>query len=201
MATGFERFCHWALAISCILLTVSGFGFLFKIEEIGAGFGGFNSMKVIHNWLGVVFLAALLLSAAHWLKHAFRFDGDDIRWLAVAGGYLSHKVKVPPMGKLNTGQKFAYLMVLCAGLAISASGFMMWLFPENRQWMLLSHFIHNASFVLIGVFMPLHIYLSTLANPGTVQIMIGGKVPYWMAKKKHPKWIAEIEGGKGGHSA
>ncbi|KAF0178742.1 MAG: formate dehydrogenase gamma subunit [Nitrospirae bacterium] len=201
MATGFERLCHWSLAISCILLIISGFGFLFKIEAIGAAFGGFNSMKTIHNWLGVVFIAALFLSAAHWLKHALRFDGDDVRWLSVGGGYLSHKVKVPPMGKLNTGQKFAYLMVLTAGIAISVTGFVMWLIPENKQWVLLSFFIHNVSFIMIGIFIPLHLYLGTIANPGTLQIMIGGKVPYWMAKKKHPKWIAELESGKGGHSA
>ena len=45
---------HWALAISCIVLTVSGFGFLFQIQEIGSAFGGFPAMKGIHNWAGVV---------------------------------------------------------------------------------------------------------------------------------------------------
>ncbi len=196
MATGFERLCHWLLAISCILLTISGFGFLFKIEGVGALFGGFNSMKTIHSWVGVVFLVSLLLTAAHFLKHALRFDADDVRWLSCGGGYLSHKVKIPPMGKLNTGQKFAYLTVLLVGIAISVSGFVLWLFPENKQWILLSFFIHNVSFVVMGIFITMHLYLGTIANPGTLQIMIGGKVPYWMAKKKHPKWIAEIEGGK-----
>ena len=53
MATPFERVTHWGLAISCILLTISGFGFVFKLEAIGAAFGGFTSMKNIHNWLGI----------------------------------------------------------------------------------------------------------------------------------------------------
>jgi formate dehydrogenase subunit gamma len=196
MATGFERISHWVLAISCILLTISGFGFLFKIEAVGAVFGGFNSMKDIHNWLGVVFLAALLMNAGYWLKHALRFDGDDIRWLSVGGGYLSHKVHVPPVGKLNPGQKSAYLMVLVMGIVISATGFVIWLFPDNRQWVLLAFFIHNLAFVMIAIFIPIHLYLGTVANPGTMQIMISGKMPYWMAKKKHAKWIAEVEQGK-----
>jgi cytochrome b subunit of formate dehydrogenase len=41
---------------------------------------------------------------------------------------------------------------------------------------------------------PAHIYLGSLANPGTLRIMIYGTVPYSWAKKRHPKWIAEVEG-------
>ena len=33
---------HWMLAISCILLIITGYAFLFKLEQIGAVFGGFN---------------------------------------------------------------------------------------------------------------------------------------------------------------
>lgn len=197
MATGLERFSHWALAISCILLTISGFGFVFKIEAVGAAFGGFNSMKNIHNWLGVVFIVALLINTVYWLKHALRFDADDIGWMMVAGGYLSHKVKVPPVGKLNTGQKMSYIGVFFSGIVLTATGIVIWLFPENKNWVLISFFLHNVCFVFLCVFIPIHLYLGTLANPGTLQIMISGKMPYWMAKKKHAKWIAEVEQGKG----
>ena len=193
MATPLERVWHWGLAISCILLTISGFGFVFKLEAIGAAFGGFNSMKNIHNWLGIVFIASLLLSAMNWIRHAVKFDADDFSWMVVAGGYLSHKVKVPPMGKLNTGQKMSYLGVLFSGIALTVSGVIIWFFPENKTWLLLSFFVHNLCFVFICIFMPIHLYLGTIGNPGTFQIMTNGKMPYWKAKKKHPKWIAEIE--------
>jgi formate dehydrogenase subunit gamma len=39
---------------------------------------------------------------------------------------------------------------------------------------------------------PAHIYLGTLANPGLLQIMINGKVPLEVAKKRYPKWMKEI---------
>jgi len=104
-------------------------------------------------------------------------------------------VSVPPMGKINTGQKFFYLAVLIFGIGISASGYVIWLLPGNKQYILLSHIVHNISFVTLMIAIPVHIYLGTLANPGTLRIMLSGTVPYQWAKKKHPKWVAEVEGG------
>jgi len=197
-ANGFEILNHWALALSCILLSITGFAFLFQMKEVGSFFGGFPSMRLIHNWGGVVFSVSLLLSMFNWLKESITFDADDMGWIKVAGGYLSRKVKVPPMGKLNTGQKFFYLAILFAGIAISASGFVIWLLPANKQWVLVSHLIHNISFIVIILAIPVHMYLGTIANPGTLRIMISGTVPYWWAKKKHPKWVQDVETRKAG---
>ena len=46
---------HWMLAISCILLIITGFAFLFHLDGVGAVFGGYETMKTVHNWVGVVF--------------------------------------------------------------------------------------------------------------------------------------------------
>ncbi|HXX80754.1 MAG TPA: formate dehydrogenase subunit gamma [Thermodesulfovibrionales bacterium] len=194
-AGAFEIINHWVMAISCILLAVQGYGFLFHIEGIGSAFGGFNSMRALHNYLGIAFSVSLFFSIFLYLKEALTYDADDIGWIMVLGGYLSHKVSVPPMGKINTGQKFFYLAVLIFGIGISASGYVIWLLPGNKQYILLSHIVHNISFVTLMIAIPVHIYLGTLANPGTLRIMLSGTVPYQWAKKKHPKWVAEVEGG------
>lgn len=194
-AGAFEIINHWVMAISCILLAIQGYGFLFHIEGIGSVFGGFNSMKMLHNYLGIAFSVSLFFSIFMYLKEALSFDADDIGWIMVLGGYLSHKVTVPPMGKINTGQKFFYLAVLIFGIGISASGYVIWLLPGNKQYILLSHIVHNISFVVLMIAIPAHIYLGTLANPGTLRIMLSGTVPYQWAKKRHPKWVAEVEGG------
>jgi hypothetical protein len=93
---------HWILALSCILLIITGFAFLFQMESVGSVFGGFNTMKTVHNWGGVIFSLSLLYSMRHYLKDAFEYDADDRQWFKVAGGYLSKNVKVPPMGKSRT---------------------------------------------------------------------------------------------------
>lgn len=181
---------HWILAGSCILLIITGFAFLFHMESVGAVFGGFDTMKSVHNWGGVVFSVSLLYSMRHYLGDALHYDADDRQWFKVAGGYLSHKVKVPPMGKYNPGQKLYYLVILLAGIAIALSGFAIWLMKDNGSIMLLAHLVHNVAFVVFVIVVPVHIYLGTLANPGTFGIMVTGTMPLETAKKRHPKWIS-----------
>jgi formate dehydrogenase subunit gamma len=183
---------HWILAGSCILLMITGFAFLFHLEPVSSVFGGFNTMKSVHNWGGVVFSLSLLYSMRHYLKDAFEYDADDARWFMVAGGYLSHKVKVPPMGKYNPGQKLYYLGIVGAGIAISVSGFGIWFMKDDATLMLLSHLVHNVAFCVFVIAVPVHIYLSTLANPGTFQIMVTGSLPLSEARKKYPKWIKAV---------
>ena len=183
---------HWVLALSCILLIVTGYGFLFKLQAIGGIFGGFNAMKAVHNWTGIVFTASLLASMTHYLRDALSYDADDWRWVKVGGGYLSHKVTVPPMGKYNPGQKAYYLAILLAGVAIAVSGLAIWLVQGDRTLTQASHLVHNLAFSLYIVAVPVHIYLGTLANPGTFRIMVYGTVPVDWARKKYPKWMKEM---------
>lgn len=188
-SSGDEILNHWVLAVSCILLIISGYGFLFQTEAIGSLFGGFNTMKTVHNWVGVVFILSLLYSMRHYFTDALEYDEDDRQWFKVAGGYLSHKVKVPPMGKYNPGQKLYYLAILGAGIAIALSGFAIWLVQDNQTLILISHLVHNVAFCIFIIAVPVHIYLSTLANPGTFQIMVNGTLPLEVAKKRYPKWM------------
>ncbi len=184
---------HWILAGSCILLIITGYGFLFQIKQLYALFGSNETMKVVHNWAGVVFTISLFATVFNYLREALTFDADDWAWVKVGGGYLSKKhVSVPPMGKLNTGQKFYYLVILLAGICIAASGFAIWFIQGNRSLTLVSHLVHNLAFVLFVISVPSHAYLGAIANPGTFRIMVYGTVPIEFAKKKYPKWIKEI---------
>ena len=180
---------HWILAGSCILLMITGYTFLFHIDAIASVFGGYNTMKDVHNWGGVVFSLSLLYSMRHYLGDAFHYDADDVQWFKVAGGYLSHKVTVPPMGKYNPGQKLYYLGVVFAGIAIMVSGLGIWLMKEDSMIMLLSHIVHNVAFAIFVIAVPVHIYLGTFANPGTFKLMVSGTLPLDEAKKRYPKWM------------
>jgi len=194
-ASAFEIFNHWVLAGSFFVLTASGYAFLFQLEQVGSVFGGFNQMKVIHNWAGVVFSVSLFLTIFHYLPVALRFGSDDISWIIKGGGYLSKKVTVPPQDELNAGQKLYYIVVLVSGIAIAASGLVIWLRPDIadvRKWVLISHLLHNVSFDLMVVAIPVHMYLATLANPGTFRIMVYGTVPVSWARKRHAKWVQRM---------
>jgi formate dehydrogenase subunit gamma len=133
-----------------------------------------------------------MASLLHYLRESLEFGPDDWQWIKVGGGYLSHKVNVPPMGKYNPGQKLYYLAILIAGIAIAASGFAIWLLPDDRGIRIASHLVHNLAFSLFIVAVPVHVYLGTLANPGTFRIMVYGTVPVEFARKRYPKWMKEI---------
>lgn len=195
-ANSFKIFNHWVLTVSFFILTLSGFGFLFHIEQIGSIFGGFNQMKDWHNWAGVVFSISLVLTMFYYLPVAIKFTSDDIAWLSKAGGYLSKKTAVlPPQDEMNAGQKLFYLVVLLTGIGIAVSGFVIWLRPVAQNvntWVLFSHLVHNITFDVMVVAIPVHIYLATLANPGTFRIMVYGTVPLSWAKKRHAKWVQRM---------
>jgi formate dehydrogenase subunit gamma len=194
--TGSEILIHWTLAISFFILVISGFGFLFHMESIGSAFGGFDQMRDIHNWVGVVFAVALFLTAFHYLPVALRFTSDDKAWLLQGGGYFSRKkAHVPPQDEINAAQKLLYLLVLLLGTAISVTGIVIWLRPgmaAANKLVLFSFLVHNISFDIFLMAIVAHIYFATLANPGTLRIMISGTVPLEWARKRHAKWVQKM---------
>ncbi|MDI6728869.1 MAG: formate dehydrogenase subunit gamma [Thermodesulfovibrionales bacterium] len=194
-ANAFEILNHWLLAGSFFILTITGFGFLFHLQQVVAIFGSANTMKVWHNYAGIVFSISLFFTIFNYLPVSLKFGVDDMGWITKAGGYFSKKAAIPPQDIINAGQKLYYLFILFAGIAIAASGFFIWLRPQVadiRKWVLLSHLVHNIAFDLFMIAVPLHIYLGTLANPGTLRIMITGTVPVEWAKKRHAKWVQKM---------
>jgi len=192
-STAGERINHWVLVLSFFLLTLTGLGFAFhSLSWINTMFGGARLASVFHEWGGLVFLASLLFTMGSYLGESLKWGAEDSAWLKNLGGYLS-KAEVPPQGRLNAGQKIFYLFViLLFGLLISASGLIMWLGGGSRGWMQFGHLVHYVSFLALVSTIPLHIYLSTAANPGTFRIMTRGNVPLAWAKKKHARWLKEI---------
>jgi formate dehydrogenase subunit gamma len=188
--TAFERFVHLLLALSGLTLLLTGLGFLYQ-QELGwlnTIFGGVHIAKGIHNWGGIVFIVSLVLSLGTWVPECLKWSGDDSKWIGMLGGYFSKDAEPPPQGKINAGQKLLGIVVFISGVLIGISGLIIWLTTPTALWVL----IHNICFLLFAVFVPLHIYLATAANPGTFRIMTRGDVPLYWAKKKHAKWVKEI---------
>lgn len=190
--TAFERIVHVLLAFSCLALLLTGLGFLYKdsLGWLNAMFGGIHIARSVHNWGGIVFAVSLVLSLGTWVPECLKWSADDSKWLGMLGGYFSKEKEkeLPPQGKINAGQKVLGIAVFISGVIISISGFVIWLFTPSALWVL----IHNICALLFAVFVPMHIYLATAANPGTFRIMTRGDVPLYWAKKKHPKWVKEL---------
>jgi formate dehydrogenase subunit gamma len=192
--SAYERFVHLLMAVSGLALLLTGLGYLYQ-QELGwlnILFGGPHIARLIHNWGGVVFALTVVLSIGIWLPESLKWTKEDSEWIGMLGGYLSKGKEPPPQGKINAGQKLVVLIVVFFGLLMSVSGLLMWLSPGIKSIMNIGHLLHNISTLVFAVFIPLHIYLATAANPGTFRIMTRGDIPLYWAKKKHAKWVKQI---------
>lgn len=192
----YERILHWMLALSCLLLCVTGLGMMFQtFNFIGLLFGGLKSLKLVHNFTGLVFAVSLILVIRMWWKEAGVFSfPEDLDWIKVAGGYLWHVDKVPEVGKYNPGQKAFFLAVAGFGVIMVLTGLIMWFplsFPAMLvRWMFV---LHALGFVTIFAFFFVHLYLGTIGSPGSAPAMFSGWVTRAWVKKQHPKWLKEME--------
>ena len=198
VTSGYERFVHWLLAISCLLLCFTGMGMMYKsLNFFGVIMGGLYGLKEVHEITGLVFGVALVLAIIMWWKEAgvFVFP-EDLDWFKTAGGYLWHVDKVAETGKYNPGQKMFFLTIALFGVLMLFTGFFMWFpafFPFGMELLRWTYLLHALGFFVIFAFFFVHLYLGTIGNPGTVQAMITGWVTRNWLKKQHPGWLKEME--------
>ncbi|WP_299962557.1 formate dehydrogenase subunit gamma [uncultured Roseobacter sp.] len=126
-----ERFGHWLLAGSFILLGITGLISLAGRKLLIPAFGheAFATVAVaskwVHNNVSWAFMLALVLVFIFWVVHNLP-DRTDINWILKGGGIFGGGH--PPAKKFNAGQKLIFWSVIILGASISASGLSL-LFP------------------------------------------------------------------------
>ncbi|SFQ99919.1 formate dehydrogenase subunit gamma [Poseidonocella sedimentorum] len=127
----FERFSHWVLAGSFILLALTGLLSLFGRKVLIPLFGheAFSTLAIaskwIHNNVSWAFMVALLSIFILWVIHNIP-NRTDLAWIRQGGGFIGHGH--PPAKKFNFGQKIIFWSVILFGASISVSGLSL-LFP------------------------------------------------------------------------
>jgi formate dehydrogenase subunit gamma len=197
VTTAFERVVHWVLAISCLALVITGLGLLYKNWTIIAAlFGGALNLKRAHDSCAWVFMISLVPTFFMWLRDCAGIDKDDIEWFKVVGGYLTRKPVHLNMGKFNPGQKAFYWWVIIGGILMSLSGFGL-MYPDKVSPSLfqMAGAVHVGIFIILALFILVHISLGTIGNPGSVSAILSGRVTKAWAKTHRPKWIAKYPNG------
>ncbi|WP_420862527.1 formate dehydrogenase subunit gamma [Algirhabdus cladophorae] len=126
-----ERFGHWLLAGSFVLLGITGLislmGRKFLIPAFGHEAFAFIAVasKWVHNNISWAFMLGLVMIFVMWVVHNLP-DRTDINWLLKGGGIFSKGH--PPAKKFNAGQKLIFWSVIVLGTSISVSGLSL-LFP------------------------------------------------------------------------
>lgn len=119
------RFSHWLLAISFILLALTGLVVLFGRDALIPLLGpeAFGQLalasKWLHNMVGWAFMVALVLILLQWTWDNLP-DRYDIPWLLRGGGILfgGH----PSSTKFNAGEKIVFWSTIGFGAILSLSG-------------------------------------------------------------------------------
>jgi formate dehydrogenase subunit gamma len=173
---------HWILAVSCILLIITGYGFLFQLKPIGNLFGGFNTMK---GTTGVGSSLPCLLYRSHYLRES----GLRSMTAVIAGGGIVAQGERAAHGN-TIPVRSSTIWQSRRGIAIAASGSPSGFCPTIGI-RIASHLVHNLPSACSSLRCRC-MYLGTLANPGTFRIMVYGTVPVEFAKKRYPKWMKEI---------
>lgn len=194
---GYERILHWFVAISFILLGITGLSLLFGrtvlIPLMGPeGFAGYAQLAMnVHNYLGPAFSVGVLLMILLWVRHNIP-NATDIAWFKAGGGIIGKKH--PSAGRMNGGEKVWFWGgVFVLGIVVSLSGLVLDfpIFDQTRGDMALAQGIHAIAAILwIGFFFG-HAYIGTLGTEGALEGMTTGRVDVNWAKQHHDLWYEE----------
>jgi len=202
------RFLHWTHTISCLLLFYTGLAlYLPRLNGLAAVFGGLDGSRFAHRVCGVFFIGIpILMIIFNWrgfvnfLKDIFTWEENDTTWLLRFPIYLFRaKTKMPPQGRLKSGQKFADWFIIGSSILLILTGIAM-AFPANFpkglvQWCFP---LHELGMIILGVFLLGHIYLGLgIFQPyrGAWRYMFGdGTVSEEEAKYHWTRWYEEVKG-------
>lgn len=198
-----ERFAHWTLASTFIVLALTGLNIIIGKSVIlpivgEVMFGQLSAWgKIAHNYLAWPFMVSLVMILVLWIVH--NIPGKvDIEWIKQGGGLLKKGVH-PPAKKFNAGQKVIFWTVVIGGAALSYTGFML-LFPAEAgsfaNWQFYQT-LHALTAAALSAIVIAHIYIGSVGMEGAFDAMGSGEVDENWAKEHHKLWVDEVKGYSG----
>jgi formate dehydrogenase subunit gamma len=200
--TPFERYAHWVVGISFVILGVTGLiilvGKYVLLPVIGYTlFSWLSSLsKNLHNFVGPIFVLSLVVFILTYLKDNLP-RGYDFKWFASAGGMFGGKHV--PSGKFNAGEKtWFWVGVVVLSLIVSITGLILNFpnFDQVRAVMIQANIIHAIAAIAVMILSAGHIYMGTIGVDGAYASMRYGYVDEAWAKDHHQLWYEDVKSGK-----
>ncbi|HVY43737.1 MAG TPA: formate dehydrogenase subunit gamma [Hyphomicrobiaceae bacterium] len=206
--SGSARINHWIVAISFVLLLLSGLSLFHpSLYWLSGLFGGGATVRWLHPWIGVVLVIAFIGLFVRFFWQNLP-ETTDFVWLSRIRDVLTANDQyLPEVGKYNAGQKFVFWSqaVLVATLFITGLG--LWQtglayveelfgFKATIEQLRLAALIHAGAAVLAITIWIIHVYAAIWVR-GTISAMTRGFVTGGWGWRHHRKWLrSEVAKGE-----
>jgi len=193
------RINHWIVAISFVLLALSGLALFHPaLFWLTALFGGGPWTRILHPFIGCFMVAAFtLLGMKLWRDNMLQ--QRDWTWLRKIKDVVNNKEEnLPEVGRYNGGQKLLYFTIVICLAALLLSGIVIWRQYFSGYFSIgvvrlgaLAHAFFG--FVLICSIV-VHIYAGIWVK-GSIRAMTRGWVTLGWSWKHHRAWFREVTKG------
>jgi formate dehydrogenase subunit gamma len=193
------RINHWIVAISFVLLALSGLALFHPaLFWLTALFGGGPWTRILHPFIGCFMVAAFsLLGMKLWRDNLLQ--QRDWIWLRKIRDVINNQEEnLPEVGRYNGGQKLLYFIIIVCLVLLLLSGIVIWRQYFSGYFSIgvvrlgaLAHAFFG--FVLICSIV-VHIYAGIWVK-GSIRAMTRGWVTLGWAWKHHRAWFREVTKG------
>ena len=174
-----QRTVHWVVAITFVLLAVTGIILLFGRFALKPLLGGeifsivATATKTIHDYVGPVFGVALVMQFFLFVRGNLPSFKVDLAWILKGGGLFGGHAS---SYCYNAGEKMWFWLAMLGGLLVVATGLVLDfpIFGQDRGVMGFAHVVHTISAVVILAVALGHIYMGTIAVEGAFEGMATG---------------------------
>ncbi|EHK64950.1 formate dehydrogenase subunit gamma [Achromobacter arsenitoxydans] len=190
-----ERTNHWIIALTFILLALSGLAMFHpSMYWLSNLLGGGPWTRILHPFIGMVMFVCFAVFAGHMWRHNLLTKADR-QWLRQLNDVVENREeKLPEVGKYNAGQKLLFYVLILCMLGLTVSGIVIWreyfafYFPI---WVVRAASVLHAvcALVLICAII-VHIYAAIWVK-GSLTAMLRGHVTAGWAWKHHRAWFRE----------
>jgi formate dehydrogenase subunit gamma len=200
--TAVQRYAHWLMGISFVILAITGIVILLGkyvlLPVIGYTLFAWltNLSKNVHNFVGPLFVISLVFFIVLYIKDNLP-KAYDFKWFASFGGMFGGKHV--PSGRFNAGEKaWFWIGVVVLSLVVSVTGLILNFpnFDQTRSVMIQANIIHAIAAVAVIALALGHIYMGTIGVEGAYGSMRNGYVDEAWAKEHHQLWYEDVKAGR-----